>query len=677
MSTVLSALIHFAAPWLQIVFHRPALEAKCLAMDISKWLEETIETAERPTLPDQLGFPAFLRPKDKPVVERSAQRHGKRKRRSADSSILGPEKSGIEPSRSKPGEVDSDDSIGPAHQNLHSNPALAAEDASEEHSDRYQRKPRRKTHLDRYNTKTPKDLTKDRGDDRKDRAQKSRNRKTERKKRKDKSGLADVVHNFHAKNVPKERLTLQPRGIFKKGKASFPFRGRGLPDLVFSEMNFLQKRSEPVHEALGLETGSTKRRNESTRDNVVSTYFPPRLPKRSPLLDRHTNVQTSSHRVSLIPSDKRGDENQKRHTSTTAASVRPTTELPAGARGLSDVGNHMVRSRTTTYFTWSDSARLPSPEAPKLTFDIGELDTEKFGRQIKVRHNTANVQTAERPEKQSKSMPTNLRPAKQGRPIPSEQVAHHQHEHDEATRDDSRRNHHITNVEQLGLRQSQPGLEIRPSRGESHQSGRREESSVDPPTETATIEPIIRGPLRAHSEAALNRPEDSEPLTSSSLAKLLKDCKQVATIVESVDQFSGADREPSEHVSEAYPSAPSIHPRERSRNVRFFQKELSSVYPSSDGYYPGSQGGQTDSGLDGYENEDEHLFDEEQLFGGQAPDETLEDEVERFDVNVRRSFRGDAQGGVITRRPQRMERRSPNATVDGEFPGFWRPNVLY
>lgn len=56
---------------------------------------------------------------------------------------------------------------------------------------------------------------------------------------------AKLKRDFKAPNVQTERLTLKQDsmpGIFSKGKASQPVEQRGLPDLAFSEMNFLNKK---------------------------------------------------------------------------------------------------------------------------------------------------------------------------------------------------------------------------------------------------------------------------------------------------------------------------------------------------------------------------------------------------------------------------------------------------
>ncbi|KAG9520965.1 hypothetical protein KCV07_g3821, partial [Aureobasidium melanogenum] len=71
-----------------------------------------------------------------------------------------------------------------------------------------------------------------------------------RNKRKSKAATG-VVQTFKAKNVPKDRLTLDPGtkfGLYTKGRSSGPTKSKGLPDLVFSEMRFLQKPESSTKE---------------------------------------------------------------------------------------------------------------------------------------------------------------------------------------------------------------------------------------------------------------------------------------------------------------------------------------------------------------------------------------------------------------------------------------------
>jgi hypothetical protein len=179
------------------------------AMDIDKWLEGTVVAAERTTLPDQLGFPALLHPTYKPAVERSARRYGKRMRHSADSSILEPLEPVAAPSRRKLVLAHGSEHMPPSRQDHGRAPSSAHRAESDANSVHYQRKPRRKTRPERYEAKTAEEPAEDRGKHERKRGKKDKDAKHARKRQEDKSGLADIVQTFHAKNVPRERLTVR------------------------------------------------------------------------------------------------------------------------------------------------------------------------------------------------------------------------------------------------------------------------------------------------------------------------------------------------------------------------------------------------------------------------------------------------------------------------------------
>ncbi|OJJ79915.1 uncharacterized protein ASPGLDRAFT_924433 [Aspergillus glaucus CBS 516.65] len=119
----------------------------------------------------------------------------------------------------------------------------------------YERRPRRKTKDDRYEYK---------GHDR--RADPERSKKKEKKTAKQ-SRKHTLNRDFYAPNVSQTRLTLTSRpnmGIFGKGRTSSPTKSRELPDLTFSEMNFLSRRSRLNPSELPAEEQQDKT-NEATR----------------------------------------------------------------------------------------------------------------------------------------------------------------------------------------------------------------------------------------------------------------------------------------------------------------------------------------------------------------------------------------------------------------------------
>jgi hypothetical protein len=105
-------------------------------------------------------------------------------------------------------------------------------------SAKYARRSRHKTKADRYEYK---------GDMIKKSPVKTVSKSKQKRSRRNKTGDA-LNQDFKAPNVEQERLTLRASagpGIFGKGKASALLRTAGLPDLTFSEMNFLSKKRQP------------------------------------------------------------------------------------------------------------------------------------------------------------------------------------------------------------------------------------------------------------------------------------------------------------------------------------------------------------------------------------------------------------------------------------------------
>ena len=100
---------------------------------------------------------------------------------------------------------------------------------------KYARRPRHKTREDRYEYKGHEGV-------KKDHKITGSNKRYARRK----SG-AVLNEEFQAPNVDSERLTLKQvsgPGFLSKGKSSGPVPRRGIPDLTFSEMSFLNKRRE-------------------------------------------------------------------------------------------------------------------------------------------------------------------------------------------------------------------------------------------------------------------------------------------------------------------------------------------------------------------------------------------------------------------------------------------------
>ncbi|KAF2756734.1 hypothetical protein EJ05DRAFT_502228 [Pseudovirgaria hyperparasitica] len=229
--------------------------------------------------------------------------------------------------------------------------------SSKTSSDRYDRKPRRKTRTDRYEYKESE--TKDCRDQ--NRKKEKHHRKAERKRkgreRREKRGVG-IVQSFHAKNVKKERLTLKLSdsvGLFGRGKASSPAKGRGLPDLVFSEMRFLQKRKKPSEEQQKREAQTKRRKTkDQTRSNEqeISAYF--KMRDQSSKIDHIGQVLHEP--CHLVP------ERARCRAAETSGFTQPDVEPSQKASSARETRG--MQPPSSSYLLWSESIRATSVGIP-------------------------------------------------------------------------------------------------------------------------------------------------------------------------------------------------------------------------------------------------------------------------------------------------------------------------
>lgn len=137
--------------------------------------------------------------------------------------------------------------------------------APEDPSEKYARRPRHKTKMDRYEYK---------GDISRKSPGRTAMRGKHKRSRRKKTG--DTLNEeFKAPNIEQERLTLKANvgpGIFGKGRASALLQTCGLPDLTFSEMNFLRKRRLPVRAQLDKHKPSNSTKPKD-RAKEISGFF--------------------------------------------------------------------------------------------------------------------------------------------------------------------------------------------------------------------------------------------------------------------------------------------------------------------------------------------------------------------------------------------------------------------
>ncbi|KAL8721756.1 MAG: hypothetical protein Q9181_007639 [Wetmoreana brouardii] len=233
----------------------------------------------------------------------------------------------------------------------------------------YERRKRHKTREDRYELKQ---------EGRRDKSQRSgekaRDKPRKKKKRLQKSGSA-LMQDFTAGNVKPERLTLKaatPLGLFGKGRASSPIKRKGLPDLTFSEINFLSHRRGEQEGTFDTAGKKSRRKKDKAVDTEaeISRFFA------SSKDQEHKEGGTAKHR---------GDDREKKRANGRAeeqeGSSLPPVDLPerpflgfgscgpgnnspivpiraSVSRGDDRVpsGRRSPSSRSTTYYTWSRSS---------------------------------------------------------------------------------------------------------------------------------------------------------------------------------------------------------------------------------------------------------------------------------------------------------------------------------
>ncbi|EOA88902.1 hypothetical protein ACJQWK_05632 [Exserohilum turcicum] len=285
-------------------------------MDISKWLDDT----EQPDFPSDSSTPAHPR-----------------RRATSDSSLL-------EPLAPKAPSRQHDARPQTASHARHAAPSECS------NASRYARKPRRKTRPDRYEPNV----------------HHRRRRNTSPKKPQHKSARSNkekpgvVVQSFRAKNVSRDRLTLKPPdlGLFSKGRASMAVRGRGLPDLVFSEMKFLHQHNHPKPPLQPDMPKKRKKEHIQTAEGEISAFFTSECLAPAGQAGKGPSRQSSMHET----------ERRRRDPLSMTDAVVPTVEL-ADQESSVAVENRRPRHDSTGYVSWSESIRAPSTTPARLQAD--------------------------------------------------------------------------------------------------------------------------------------------------------------------------------------------------------------------------------------------------------------------------------------------------------------------
>ncbi|KAL8688187.1 MAG: hypothetical protein Q9218_005841 [Villophora microphyllina] len=363
--------------WLAQTDHVANVEAKY----DSKRKQRQEKPKDHSNLAEQLGLHAPFRTfatrgaDAQPSLRPRHERHKRRRSHSLASSYLEPA------IHINDGDETSDPSLAvqakrpPLRENNHdrqmpsrsSSPAIAS---LHKPAKSYERRSRHKTKEDRYELKVEKKRNKIR--ESKDWVADKPKKKKQKHARK--SGAA-LMQGFNAGNVEPERLTLKsnlPLGLFGRGRASSPVRRQGLPDLTFSEINFLNHRKGGKEEKPGNVRKKPRQKRDRNADTEAefSRFF------------AASKVQDPKVRATTIPSKgltfgrsggERSDEVERPSPPQVDLPERPFLGFGSCGPGhdspvllarasASRADSHVPDRRrppsgkSTTYFTWSHSS---------------------------------------------------------------------------------------------------------------------------------------------------------------------------------------------------------------------------------------------------------------------------------------------------------------------------------
>ncbi|KAI1345283.1 hypothetical protein F5Y15DRAFT_23047, partial [Xylariaceae sp. FL0016] len=219
----------------------------------------------------------------------------------------------------------------------------------------YDRRPRRKTKEDKYDTKRKHSRKHERDSPSPNEQGSHRGKRSKKSKKKSLLVSKKVLNNFTSDAVLNGRITMQPPlrpGLFDNGRMS---KKQPISDLSFSDMHFLKhQRQDSQPKAF-----SRRRQRERDRENrqleeASSFFLPAKQESRTASKgyeecrevspsdyyqdkcetpSARPNLTSSSHRVSSVSSDAGKQERLRRFSTVTETSP----------------------SKPTTYFTWSDS----------------------------------------------------------------------------------------------------------------------------------------------------------------------------------------------------------------------------------------------------------------------------------------------------------------------------------
>ncbi|KAI1414837.1 hypothetical protein F5Y13DRAFT_178691 [Hypoxylon sp. FL1857] len=240
----------------------------------------------------------------------------------------------------------------------------------------FEKRPRRKTREDKYETNKKKRKHEQAGDPSRDIHRHKKRKGVE--KRKYVVSSKNLVNNFSSNAVLNDRITVQPHlkpGLFDNGRVS---KKQPISDLAFSKMQFLKHQKRDTQPKPLSKSRLREKQREGREIEEVSSFF---LPLATNGNTRKSRTHDPRRRYDHQSLGRQGEQLPYTHGQEPPRSVlsdhcpnserirmsqgrEETIEAPSlGPRGSINDGKESGKS--TAYFTWSSSRHSPQPSRKK------------------------------------------------------------------------------------------------------------------------------------------------------------------------------------------------------------------------------------------------------------------------------------------------------------------------
>ncbi|KAK2736284.1 hypothetical protein FQN57_000814 [Myotisia sp. PD_48] len=222
----------------------------------------------------------------------------------------------------------------------------------------YTRQARRKTREDRYKPKVA-------GPPHGKASRIGQKKPSVSKRGKNKSSIPTLEYKAQPPNVVQDRLTLRSSGLFRHGRASSPVRRTDLPNLSFSEVDFLSSKPNGKENQTQVEGSSPPSKNSCKRGESWSAEIKPR------------NVQTDDIRHPSQPFSESQDQFEATGLKLESKSHNRAADSPSSA------------------YSWSETNSIP-PKKPRLSSNLASPRVHQ-PLSTHTRANTPHRDTQSRP----------------------------------------------------------------------------------------------------------------------------------------------------------------------------------------------------------------------------------------------------------------------------------------